>query len=356
MVKKGATKGASSSATTGATGKPPVNPRQSGSTGAAAAVNPQGDWERSKFTARNKKKLQNASLIADAEDIVLPGAPARPNPPPGFTIMFVAYMLRGLSLLAHDFLRGLLFTYGIQLWQLGPNSILYLALFITVCESFLGIEPHFGLWKKIFFLKRHGNPNGLFVVGGIGFSVIPDKKFLPFPMKESIQGWKEKWFYLRDRKAPGADSGLPPFVDELVLKPKKSWRNALTAEELSVADELYARLQEVKVTDGQIMLGTEIPSLFMRRRIQPLQHRSHPMFLYSGPNDPTQISSVPMEEEDIVTEVRRLTKLTKDDDIPLDIIFDPYEAANPPEKVHTLLVACLGLLALDNIDTLTLVL
>src|SRR4051812_28689095 len=306
---------------------------------------------------RDKKKLHSAGLVANADDIVLPGAHARPQPPPGFTVMFLSFVFRGLSLPAHDFLRGLLFTYGIQLWQLGPNLLLYLALFITVCESFLGIEPHFGLWKKIFILKRHGNPNGLLVVGGVGFAVRPDKKFLPFPMKESIQGWKEKWFYLRDRKAPGADSGLPPFVDELVLKPKKSWRNALTAEELSVANELYARLQEVKVTDGQIMLGTEIPALFMRRRIQPLQHRSHPMFMYTGSDDSTCISSIAMGEEEITTEVRRLTKLIKDDDIPLDIIFDPYEAVNPPRK-GACLTFCLFwvLIPLDDAGMLTLVL
>src|SRR3954463_1296536 len=103
------------------------------------------------------------------------------------------------------------------------------------------------------------------------------------------------------------------------MKPKKSWRNTLCAEELPVANELYARLQEVKVTDGQIMLGTEIPALFMRRRIQPLHYRSHPMCMYTGSTDLTRINSVLMEEEDITTEVRRLTKLTKDDDIPLDI-------------------------------------
>src|SRR4051794_31769642 len=135
-------------------------------------------------------------------------------------------------------------------------------------------------------------------------------------------------------KAPGAESGMPPFVDELVMTPKRSWRNTLTAEELTVVNELYARLQEVKHAGGRIMLGTKIPALFMRRRIQPLQHRSHPMFMYMGSDDPTCISSIAMGEDDIITEVRRLTKLIKDDKIPLDIIFDPYEGANPPRKVR----------------------
>jgi hypothetical protein len=34
-------------------------------------------------------------------------------------------------------------VYGVQLHHLTPNSLLHIACFITLCESFLGIEPHF---------------------------------------------------------------------------------------------------------------------------------------------------------------------------------------------------------------------
>jgi hypothetical protein len=66
--------------------------------------------------------------------------------------MFFAFLLRGLSLPAHEFLCGLLFVYGVQLHQLTPNSILHIAWFITLCESFLGIDPHWVLWKFLFRL------------------------------------------------------------------------------------------------------------------------------------------------------------------------------------------------------------
>ncbi|KAK1618776.1 hypothetical protein QYE76_024293 [Lolium multiflorum] len=85
--------------------------------------------------------------------------------------MFMSFLYRGLSLPAHEFLWRLLHTYEIQLWQLTPNSILHLAIFITLCEAFLGIEPHFGLWKKIFFVKRYNCSSGSFVTGGVGFVV-----------------------------------------------------------------------------------------------------------------------------------------------------------------------------------------
>jgi hypothetical protein len=41
----------------------------------------------------------------------------------------------------------------VQLHQLTPNSLLHIACFVTLCESFLGIEPHFLLWRLI-RLKR----------------------------------------------------------------------------------------------------------------------------------------------------------------------------------------------------------
>jgi hypothetical protein len=40
----------------------------------------------------------------------------------------------------------------VQLHQLTPNSILHIACFITLCESFLGIDPHWVLWKFLFRL------------------------------------------------------------------------------------------------------------------------------------------------------------------------------------------------------------
>jgi hypothetical protein len=87
--------------------------------------------------------------------------------------MFLMFLFRGLSLPAHEFLRCLLLSYGIQLWQLIPNYILHLAIFITTCEAFLGIDPHCGLWKTMFFVKRYSGSNG---------------PYFNFPMRESVQG------------------------------------------------------------------------------------------------------------------------------------------------------------------------
>ena len=73
-----------------------------------------------------------------------------PNPSKGERVCFVPYLIRGLGFPIHPFLRGLLEFYGLQLHHLTPASILHIAGFVAVCELFLGIEPHFALWKDCF--------------------------------------------------------------------------------------------------------------------------------------------------------------------------------------------------------------
>jgi hypothetical protein len=97
----------------------------------------------SAFTQKDLDKARADGLVSDEDEVIFPSAERIPKPRDGFRVMFFAYLLRGLSLPAHEFLHGLLFVYGVQLHQLTPNSILHIVCFITLCESFLGIDPHF---------------------------------------------------------------------------------------------------------------------------------------------------------------------------------------------------------------------
>jgi hypothetical protein len=99
-------------------------------------------WVFSEFKESDLNKAQREGFLVRAAPIVFPGTERIPKPPSGYRVIFLAFFLRGLSLPAHKFLHGLLFVYGVQLHQLTPNSILHIAYFITLCESFLGINPH----------------------------------------------------------------------------------------------------------------------------------------------------------------------------------------------------------------------
>ena len=69
--------------------------------------------------------------------------------------MFEDYFFCGFGVPIHPFVRELIAYYGISLCNLGPNSILHVAIF-NLCESYLGIRPHFDQFHHFFCLKVKG--------------------------------------------------------------------------------------------------------------------------------------------------------------------------------------------------------
>ena len=76
-----------------------------------------------------------------------------PTPKPNERVVFIPHFVRGLGFPLHPFIRGFMFYYGLDFHDLAPNSFLNISAFIIVCEAFLRIQPHFGLWLKIFNVK-----------------------------------------------------------------------------------------------------------------------------------------------------------------------------------------------------------
>jgi hypothetical protein len=63
----------------------------------------------------------------------------------GEAISLTAFHERGMSLLTSIFLRRLLIFYILKLHHVTLGGVLYVAAFQILCESFLGILPHFAL-------------------------------------------------------------------------------------------------------------------------------------------------------------------------------------------------------------------
>jgi hypothetical protein len=70
----------------------------------------------------------------------------------GDFIFFAAYALAGLVPPLSSFLM-LLEYYGLQLQHLSPNSIALVAIFIRLCEMFVGVRPLVRLFRRFFMLK-----------------------------------------------------------------------------------------------------------------------------------------------------------------------------------------------------------
>ena len=109
----------------------------------------QGDWIRSAITETDLNDLANEGLIPHGS-ARLPRAECQPQPREGDCVLLATHVDRGFSLPPSVFFRGFLNFFGAQLHHFNPNSIAYLAAFVSMCENFLGCRPHWGLFKHIF--------------------------------------------------------------------------------------------------------------------------------------------------------------------------------------------------------------
>lgn len=140
--------------------------------------------------------------VLPPEDICfwwLPNAKTEPRPRPNTDerVLLVPFIERGLSPPLHDFVRGLLHHYSVQPHHLSPNGILHIACFITLCECYLGVPPHWGLWKKIFMVKlRTAEPRGhLSIYGGVGIQVKPSTMYFDLNLPDTVRKWQDGWLY-----------------------------------------------------------------------------------------------------------------------------------------------------------------
>ncbi|KAK1608276.1 hypothetical protein QYE76_031949 [Lolium multiflorum] len=126
-----------------------------------------------------------------------------------------------------------------------------------------------------------------------------------------------------------------PFKDVLVAQQKKSWRNVLSPEESALADELFEQVVDLKNTGGLTMCGTEVVSVFLKRRVQPLMSRPHQLWMYTGEGDKSKVSSVDFSDDELHDEVRRLTHYNMRDTIALTSARSPYDLSHLPAEAST---------------------
>ena len=95
----------------------------------------------------NIKKLREAGYLSADIAHRLPNAgQIVPTPEPYERVVFLTHFIHGLGFPLHPIVRELMFYYGMDFHDLAPNFILNISAFIVVCEAFLRIKPHFGLW------------------------------------------------------------------------------------------------------------------------------------------------------------------------------------------------------------------
>jgi hypothetical protein len=144
------------------------------------------------------------------------------------SVVYIPFLIRGLALPVYPFFRGLLDFYHLNLTHLNPNSILQVSVFVHLCEAYLGILPHFGLWKYLYHC-RPGMAGGQHqLVGGASLEMHRGRKteYLDIPLKDSIKGWRLEWFIVENhgKSLPLGQGDNPMFVLQVGLNPPQTWR------------------------------------------------------------------------------------------------------------------------------------
>jgi hypothetical protein len=132
---------------------------------------PQAAWSRSTMSKANIQVLVDRGLLQPKAEVEWRAAAGEQFPSEDVKeqVIFASFFERGFNLPAGDFFRGLVYYYQLELVHLVPNSITVVSTFIHFCEVYLGISPHFLLWRYFFCVKSTGKRSG--PVGAVMFNL-----------------------------------------------------------------------------------------------------------------------------------------------------------------------------------------
>jgi hypothetical protein len=135
------------------------------------------EWKKSKMKTKDLLALVNNQFLQEKEMDVWHATAGDPYPMeknPDEVPMFARFVERRLALPASDFFKVLLKYYGIEYLNLNPNGIFHVSIFVHFCEAFVGIKPHWILFRKFFRVKPQPSANDPRVVGGAGIEMRED--------------------------------------------------------------------------------------------------------------------------------------------------------------------------------------
>ncbi|KAK1692722.1 hypothetical protein QYE76_009419 [Lolium multiflorum] len=223
-----------------------------------------------------------------------------------------------------------------RLHQLTPNSILHVSIFITLCECFLGVQPNWALWKRIVCLRRNGSHGVAYNIGGVVICVRSDVDYFDVKFPDFVQGWRKKWLYVHEESSDSVEYNISPFDGKTKILRRRSWDAEATEEEKSATEALMTRIRELQNTRGKELSGIQITAYFLRIRVQPLQARKNPLWMYADDEDVERLSK-DLPVKDLEKLIQRISKLNKKDIIPSSCQVKPFSSTNPLPENHPVL-------------------
>jgi hypothetical protein len=213
--------------------------------------------------------------------------------------MLARFVERGLALPASDFFKGLLKYYGIEYLNLNPNGIFHIFVFVHLCEAFVGIKPHWILFRKFFRVKPQLSANDSRVVRGAGIQMREDAadQYLSYKLIDSNQDWKAKWFYITNHHPE------LPKPSGKHLKHRVWWNTKPTMQKGIQLPELMLKIKALREAG---LRAEHVAFSFMKRRVQPLMAHDTLGYQYMGDEDTSRMPSNEVDNEGIVEKLGRI--------------------------------------------------
>jgi hypothetical protein len=260
------------------------------------------EWKKSKAKTEDLLKLLNSGFLREKEVYMWRAAAGDPHPMeknPDDIPMFTRFAERGLSLPPSDFVKGLLGYYGIEYLNLNPNGFFHTSVFVHFCEAFLGIKPHWVLFRKFFRLKPQPSANNPRVVGGAGIQMREDvaEQYLSYKLIDSNQDWKSKWFYITNHHPElPKPSGKQPHH-------RPWWNSEPMMQEGIQLPELLAKIKALREAG---LRAEHVAFSFMKRKVQPLMARDTIGYQYTGNDDTSRMPGDEVDDDDIDDRLGRI--------------------------------------------------
>jgi hypothetical protein len=201
----------------------------------------------------------------------------------GEFVLFTSYISYGLALPISPFFLLLLEEFGLQLQHLTPHFVLQVAIFVHLCEMFVGVPPCTSLFRYFFMLVKSGKTRDH--IGAYSFQTRPDPAVVYIPTFGSArwENWRSDWVIASTE----ANNRLILPSDGPTLD-RKQWRI-----KPSLSPEFLPVLDRIKVLASSGLTSMHGVGDLLKRWIAPLQRRPRLSCWFTGPNNIGRIQHGP---------------------------------------------------------------
>ncbi|KAK1603696.1 hypothetical protein QYE76_027369 [Lolium multiflorum] len=268
-----------------------------------------GKWWPCTTTEMELKNLEAEGFLQPGSWRSVPNALA-PAPEDNEMVLTKALVERGFSFPPSDFFLEILKVYGLQPHNISPNSVLAISNHVTLCEGHLRVTPELSLFQYYFTVKKERirQSTELATCGSITFMIRPGRVYPHTDRHESARYWSGGFFYLKDVSDPASTRKLPPFKNCPATE-LPAWSHC---PHLSESPQLTRAVRRICKLTEEGLTGKDLTLSWFTKRIQPLQHRDHLMFQYTGRDDPMRATKDNLSADAIDKRIRLLIKIPRE--------------------------------------------